>query len=283
MAWVQKIVLSALLLLALVSCQGQKASDRDPLSDSYQKIDSGDYDGAIAQLEELHSKDQGPQIKMALASAYAARAGLKIEKLWNFVKALQAPRLTDESIKKSQIFQQMQSLIDKNKSLLNSTAQDDLNQAAKAMAAFEDYRLRLETLPYVTEEKRLDLARASAVLEGSSTKGSRLYRAILNLVNLRSSLKDGFNYWNDVNGELKKLDPELTKNLRNQNILCAVKITKFQSWLSAQFQQLQEISQDIGFAFPSKYQELKEFDTSIQKYKKEIPELDHTLNAKECP
>ena len=279
MVWVQKIVLSIILLIGVLSCHGQKASDRDPLSDSYQKIDSGDYDTAIAQLEELQSKDQGPQIKMALASAYAARAGVKIEKLWSFVKALESPRISEDSIKKNPNYLQIQDVIVKNKLLLGSRGQDDLDQGAQAMAAFEDYRVRIEALPYVSVEKRKDLAKASAVLDGATTKGSRLYRAILNLVDLRSSLADGFEYWNGVSSELNKLSSTDSKNTRNKKILCNVKITEFQGWLQFQLKQLQEITQDIGSAFPSKYQDLKDFDESMQKYQKDLPSAAHALGT----
>lgn len=283
MAWVQKLCLP-FLFASMLSCQGQKASDRDPLSDSYQKIDKGDYNGAISELEELRTKDSRPQVKSALASAYAARAGLKVEKLWNFVKALSAPPVTEESIKKSPNFLQSQDLFSKNAAVLGPAAKSELDQLAKSMAAFEEYRSKTESLPYIAVERRNDLRLAAAVLKGADTKGDHLYRAVLNLVYLRSELQDGFKYWNDVNEELKKLHPEDRKNAQNKEILCNVKISDFQEWLDSQFDQVSDISEDIRFAFPSKAEEMIAFDSSVKKYQQEVPKLQHTLfpNSKDC-
>ena len=277
-------LLIAVLLMASLSCQGQKASDRDPLADSNQKIDRGDYDGAIAALEELQTKDARPVVKSALASAYAARAGLKVEKLWNFVKTLNSPPITEESVKSSPDFLQSKDLISKNALILGKNSESELDQLAKSMAAFQSYRQKIESLPYIALEKRHDLKRGAAVLKGAETKGAHLYRAILNLVYLRSDLQDGFKYWEDVNTELKKLDLVDRKNPKNKLILCSIKISEFQDWLVGQFEQITEISEDIRFAFPSKANEMIAFDKSVKKYQEEVPRLEHTLfpNSKEC-
>ncbi len=283
MAWVYQLLI-AILLMVNLSCQGQKASDRDPLADSNQKIDRGDYDGAIAQLEELQTKDFRPIVKSTLASAYAARAGLKVEKLWNFVNALNSPPITVESVKSSPTFLQSKDLISKNATALGKNSENELNQLAQSMAAFQEYRSKIDSLPYIALDKRSDLKRGAAVLKGAETKGAHLYRAILNLVYLRSDLQDGFKYWDDVNGELKKLDIADGKNPRNKQILCSVKISDFQEWLNGQFDQITEISEDIRFAFPSKAAEMIAFDQSVKKYQDEVPHLEHTLfpHSKEC-
>ena len=281
MAWVQQLIVTG-LLLSILSCQGQKASDRDPLSASYQKIDQGDYDGAIAQLEELRTKDSRPAVKSALASAYAARAGLKVEKLWNFVKALNAPQITEEMVQKSTNFIQAQETITKNAILLGASSENDLHQMAKSMAAFEEYRSKTESLPYIAADKRIDLARGAEVLRGAETKGAHLYRAVLNLVFLRSELQDGFQYWDEVTERLKKLNPLDQKNPMNKQILCSIEITKFQGWLVTQFELVSEISLDIRIAFPSKAQEMIKFANSVQKYQQEIPRFQRTLYPKGC-
>ncbi len=277
-------LLMAVLFIATLSCQGQKASDRDPLADANQKIDRGDYDGAIAALEELQTRDTRPVVKSALASAYAGRAGLKIEKLWNFVKTLNSPPVTEESVKSSPDFLQSKDLISKNALILGKNSENELDQLAKSMAAFQSYRQKIESLPYIALNKRHDLRRGAAVLKGAETKGAHLYRAILNLVYLRSDLQDGFKYWEDVNTELKKLDVGDRKNPKNKQILCSIKISEFQDWLVGQFEQVSEISDDIRFAFPSKAKEMIAFDKSVKKYQEEVPRLEHTLfpNSKEC-
>lgn len=283
MAWVYQLFI-AVLFLSNLSCQGQKAADRDPLADSNQKIDKGDYDGAIAQLEELRTKDARPLVKSALASAYAGRAGLKVEKLWDFVKALNAPPVTEESVKKSSVFLQSQDVISKNALVLGKGSENELEQLAQSMAAFQEYRLKIESLPYIPQNKRNDLRLGAAVLKDADSKGAHLYRAILNLVFLRSELQDGFKYWGDVSEELKKLDSENRKNPKNKQILCSVKISEFQDWLDQQFDRVTDISEDLRFSFPSKSEEMIAFDKSIKKYQDEVPRLEHTLfsNSKEC-
>lgn len=281
MNWNLKLFFS-LLLLFIFSCQGQRASDRDPLNESYQKIDQGDFDGAIANLEDLRSRDFRPQVAQALASAYAARAGFKIANLWNFVKNLSTPPITEQLVQKNKNFLQSQEVISKNSILLGSLSEKDLQQAAQSMAAFEEYRSKIESLPYISADKRIDLTRGAQVLRHVETKGAHLYRAILNLVYLRSELQDGSKYWDDVNELLKKLTPEDQKNSNNKKILCSVEITKFQEWLVLQFDVVSEISLDIKFAYPSKSKEMIEFDSSVKKYRKEVPNLQRTLYPKGC-
>ena len=49
-----------------------------------------------------------------------------------------------------------------------------------------------------------------------------------------------------------------------------------------QFDVVSEISLDIKFAYPSKSKEMIEFDSSVKKYRKEVPNLQRTLYPKGC-
>jgi hypothetical protein len=259
------LYLLILISFSLLGCQGQKNEQTDPVTAAHKQIDKGDYTGAINTLEDVHKSDPRPQVKMSLASAYAARAGVKLEQLWTFVEILKAPPITIQVILKHPVYEQTRKFILENALRMPESFKNDLKTVGKTMAAFDLYRARVEMLPYVSEAGRSDLERAVQILASSPTKGSKLYRAVLNLIVLRSDLKDGFNVW-----ELGTKD------------ICAIKLVSFPPWLSQQFNRLAEISRDLKIAYPSKANEFISFEAEVEKLQQEMPRLSRALNPEMC-
>lgn len=89
------VAAAAVLMLSVVfSGCGQKAkTQKDPVVESYRLIDENRTDEAIELLEsELKAnptKDQKLKMKLALASAFAHKAGVRVNKLVNMVKKLE--------------------------------------------------------------------------------------------------------------------------------------------------------------------------------------------------
>jgi hypothetical protein len=283
MAWVQKIIsfiFVALIAIIVGSCQAQKASDKDPLDEGYKKIDQGDYDGAILNLQDLSSRDLRPAVK--LSSAYAARAGVKVDKLWDFVQALKSPPVTDEQVKKNSVYVDNQQLLMTYSSLLGGSLKQNLELLSKVMSAFDLFRSRIESLPYVAYEKRADLVAGAKVLDKVDTKGAHLYRSVLNLVILRSDLKDGGEVWSDLQDRIKEIDTAHAKSAHNQEILCSLQLDKLSDWLGREFDQARGISEDLTVAFPSKSKELIEFDFAVAAYQQELPSMKRSLKPEAC-
>src|SRR4051812_49205575 len=83
-------------LLFLLTCQAERKND--PFLESLQNIDQGQYTEAIDKLEILHSKDPSPAVTMALASAYAGRAGIETLGFLDFAEGLQGDPLSQAKL-----------------------------------------------------------------------------------------------------------------------------------------------------------------------------------------
>jgi hypothetical protein len=242
------LILSFLVIFAAVflfsACTAQKdiRANEDPLEQAYQKIDKGDYDAAISDLERLVKSDPRPETKQGLASAYAARAGLKIQNYSAFISSFKAPLITTETIKKSPIISEIKKYLDKADQQTVSRRTEELEKIVKTLASIELWFERLEKLPIISGEQRDDLERALVVLDQGDTPGLRLYRAILGLVAIRSDVAEGFTSWNTVSTRLQA----------NQSKLCAVDLKEFALWGSAVIRRLSYTVSDVSVAFPSK-------------------------------
>src|SRR5687768_9268993 len=85
---IKKIVALFTLLFCQMGCQDPTALNEDPMELGYQRLDRGDFDGAIFIFQNEMKQDPHDTVRMALASAYAGRAGVEIHNFWNFVQAM---------------------------------------------------------------------------------------------------------------------------------------------------------------------------------------------------
>ncbi len=126
-------------------------------------MDKGHYDEAIRYFSEVLKTDQHYHVKLALASAYAGRAGVRLEQIYAFVavKDCKVPELKLQGLPANQ----------QTKELMNGLSQ---------------YSENWKRIPVVTSEGRSDLLSALKVLESDKEPGVRLYSATLRAVVLKS-------------------------------------------------------------------------------------------------
>lgn len=269
--------------LGIWACQDSSNSQsQSVLNESYRKIDQGDCQGAIRDLQALLPKDPRRQVREALASAHAACAGVKIENFFDFVKSLQAPPITQEGLRKHILYINGKKELDAKKTLLSKDFQKDVGTLLEITSALDLYRQKIETLPYVSDSGRVHLISAIEVLDPVPAKGTRLYRAALLLVLVRSEFQDGFVSWTDLEEKIKQLDVKNPQSTDNKTILCELEISDFKYWLDGQFQRIREISKDLKVAFPSKSIELLKLDISVQSLQKDLAEVKDRFDVGGC-
>lgn len=139
-------------------------SRREALSRGFSMMDQGDYQSAIEYFAKLAVRDPHYHVKMAWASAYAGRAGIKIEQIYNFV-------------------------VVKN-------AVPEHSPRGDFQKIFSQYLDHWRRVPVVSEKFREDLVSALRILQEENTPGARLYAATLRVVLLKTSIVEGLQKWN---------------------------------------------------------------------------------------
>lgn len=254
------VALGALLSLLLFSgCQKDRTeATRDPLDENYKLIDKGDYSQAIQKLQELSVKDLRPQVRVALASAYAARGGVRVEQYWGFVVGFKAPLVSADSLKMTSSVESLQRIAKQAKGDLDPRDMKALGGLVNALAVWDHYKERVDSIPVVQGQALLDLKVAVDTLSTVNTPGGRLYRAILNLILFKSYVTASANFWEDFN----KIIEQLTEG--KLEALCQFNFDQLQKWLTPISYHLSETLGDLAIAFPDERQELLEARNIIQ-------------------
>lgn len=174
---------AALLVLFLGSCQKETPEDRSEsrVDRALRLMDRGEHDEAILILEK---EAAGERVHQLLASAYAARAGVRVQDYWGFVVGYRSLLKEEKPLTLPGL---------DLKILPEGTAREArelLERINSSLAEFARVRQRAEQIPYVKREARPDLHRAVQVLTGLQSRGARLYRAILELILIRSAVDD---------------------------------------------------------------------------------------------
>lgn len=178
------------LVVGFSGCSNSKddsSSSQNKIEQANERIDQGRYDDAIAILQELRNTDSSPRVAMVLASAYAARAGVKVEKYWGFVvgyKPLMNTGASKDEFAKPFL----------DPTLLPSSAPKEAREFLSGlndnMRELMKWQARVSEIPYIERKQRDDLQEAANVLEGADTPGAHMYRALLETILLRSGLDD---------------------------------------------------------------------------------------------
>ena len=149
-------LLFIIFVFLMTGCERRKIS-RDELDIGIQKIDSGDFDSAIVYLQDLANRDSRPEVRVALATAYVGRAGVNIGDYWELVKSLKQGPITVQTIQSDAHYLRNQKRIEPIRNFLSTRVQNDLDSLFKIVSAFDLYRERIEFLPYVAKNNRVDL------------------------------------------------------------------------------------------------------------------------------
>lgn len=275
-----KIIFLILLSFFLsVGCERRKLA-REDLDVGIQKIDMGDFDSAIVYLQDLSTRDSRPEVKIALATAYVGRAGIKIGDYWELVRSLKQGPITTESIQSNSHYLKNQERVRVVRNLLSPRVQNDLDKLFQMVTAFDLYRERIEFLPYVESGKRVDLQNGIDVLSNIPSPGGRFYRAVLVTTQLRSELHDGFDVWGSIED---KIQTAITHPLEAPFIFCSPLTGDFAQWLSIRFHNTETAAEDIGIAFPSDAPTLNVFAESVSSLQDQIPSVQESLIPRGCP
>lgn len=220
---------------SVLSCQSKEEPvARDTrLNEGSKLIDEGKYDEAIEYFHGLLQSDAHHHVKLALASAYAAKAGVKIEQIYSFVNVR---NLKVETVH------------------LTGLSVDE--QTQNLMKSLMRYADQWQKIPAVSSESRVDLAKGLAVLSGESVPGARLYAATLRVVLLKSVVNEGIGQWKQLKG--KKF--------------CSEVIQPYFNWALNLLDHLILLSRDLQGAYPEQSEEFAAHEREL-KYLQEEAEV----------
>jgi hypothetical protein len=155
--------------LFLTSCQKHESSvpRKDALQKGNQLLDEGHYDEAIDYFTDLLQDDNSPQFRLALASAYAARAGLRRS---DFIAIADV-------------------------ALMKKAVPSDWSDIFKTLYFIQTLKERWDYLPSAKLEGLQDLKMAIATLEPSSAPSVRLFSAALRTIYIKSTMGPGLDKW----------------------------------------------------------------------------------------
>lgn len=246
------------MALALTACQPreQELTGGDPLEEAYRRIDKGEYDGAIRSLESLASRDSRPAVTEALASAYAARAGVLVSKYWGAVVGFRAPLIQANGPRTEGLSGQAVRVLSQVEGRRDLQGSDEFSKLARFISVLGEWQERVDRLPTVPETRRDDLREALNILDHHKSPGGRLYRAMLGLILLKSEISDGFSGWERISVSLSASLVKSPESLR-KDLLCVVDYGAFVSWAGGLVETLQSTALDVAVAYPSKKIEIQ--------------------------
>lgn len=234
-----KLSLKTLLvsfIFSLLSCQGKEepVTREKLLSRGFTLMDQGKYDEAIEYFGELAAHDPHHHVKMAWASAYAGRAGIKLEQLYSFIVAKKVEPLEI--------------------ALLGLPAN---KQTSELMLQLSHYINHWNRVPVVSTEKSKDIYSAVKVLDGVEHSGARLYSAALRVVLIKTSVTVGLDNW-QVSAKKK---------------ICSEDMQAYFQWALNIIDELISLSADLQGAFPERQQEYEDISQRLIQIKKDAESI----------
>ena len=238
----------ALACALSLGCSDKKAKEQSPppLQTATQLIDQGRYDESIRILESDRAPRDDSKVTTALASAYAARAGVRVEDFWGFVigydRLLFAAPSSNDTVPIS---------IDVNSlpAGFSRSTVDFLKNLNVNFAQVNSIIARIKQIPYVPAERREDLNHAIGVLSRTIQPGARLYRSVLSVIVLQSEFKD--------------LAPNLNEWAKSNYSLCDEKLATIADLLVDVRDRLFWMTDDLAYAYPTKADQFHQLQTQI--------------------
>lgn len=226
-----KILLFA-FVFSLLSCQGKEepVTREKSLSKGFSLLDQGSYDEAIEYFADLAVHDPHYHVKMAWASAYAGRAGVKLEQLYSFIVVKNVEPLEF--------------------SLLGLPKDKQTSELMKQLSKYVEH---WNHIPVVVTEKRNDLSSAVKILDGLEQSGARLYSAVLRLVIIKSAVLTGMETWN-VSTKAK---------------ICTEDLYPYFKWALRILDEMISLSADLQVAFPDRKKEYEGISDRLTQAKKD--------------
>ncbi len=235
--------------------EGDLSKQEDVQDKATTLIERGQNDEAIRlMIEELKKNPVSDRSRQILASAYANRAGIRVENYYGFAvtynSLIKGPEdfskknSAEENVDISEIFP-----------ALPDQAKNALRQLAPNLAIIQKIRGRLIQVPLVNAEQSKDLLLAVEVLRPTTSPGAHVYRAILDLIVLRSHF--------DRNIQLIGLAASEDGCQRNLDIAMRS--------LQSSFGLLQQFLDDLAQAYPSSAANLLGTQQQLESILNEMP------------
>lgn len=226
-------------------------------------MDQGDYSSAIELLEDAISHEQNTQkLRLVLASAYAGRAGIKVESYWDYLVGFDAFVNTQTKEKSEDLVP---------RSLLPDNANEDLKkQIAQLNKYYQDLRwleFKTKKIPELNQYQRSDLKKARIVIENQDAPGSRLYRSMLTAVLVKS---------NFVN-----LDQTAKVWIHSNYNFCDKTISEFSKDLAITLDLVSDGLNDLGIAYPEENEGYQKTRTDIKNGIRLLQIFQKNLSAKQ--
>lgn len=225
------LICSSLIFSSCNKAEDDQRSTENQIDRATRYIDQGQYDSAINLLEDVLQREDTPRTRMILASAYAGRTGIQVATYWDFLVGFDA-------FAKNRTPQDFPDLIPANKisSSLDAKGKDLLKRINDQFKELQRLQKKADKIPTVNSAQRKDLAQARIVLNSVTTPGSRLYRALLAAIMIKSDI---------VRGE------RLIRSWSEENFhLCKPTATEFANWLWQTLSLASDGLNDAGQAYP---------------------------------
>jgi hypothetical protein len=253
------LVLSFVIFLTSCYTYVQREPGEARVDRAMHLMDEGRFDEAIAELKIVQEQNPSEKNSQLLASAFAGRAGLRVEDYWDFVVGFKPWKDLEVSEELPVSLFELQKL---KETFGDKLSDEDRKKFLKLQEEFKELarlRKRVETIPSVSKEKRSDLTEGLRILSAAETRGGRLYRAILGLVILKSSFEDGVT---------------LATRWQSENfVVCSRTFPDLMDWVGTSFDGLQQILGDLGKAFPNEQSEMLDWQEQLKAHDQNIKSL----------
>jgi hypothetical protein len=247
--------------------QGSASKEQSTMDKALTMIEKGKNDDAISLLTaELKKHPGSNNIREILASAYANRAGIRVENYYGFTISY------DSLIKGPQDFlsptpEQLQVDLSQVFPGLPPDMRNALQNFSTNLYIIQTIHNRIKHIPLVNDDQAKDLLSAIDTLEPATAAGAHIYRAILEIIVLRASFEQD-----------NKLLKAATSGANCKTTFdLAVQSVQFS------FELLEQMLADVSKAYPSKADDMVSTKNQLSSVLADLPDKAQKTRLLLCP
>lgn len=269
-----KILASATGLIILVFLGCHRTESRGNIDRqtewAYQLIEQGNYGAAIDLFWHLLGKEDTPDLRLGLASALAARAGIRVHNYFDLAipsaRSEPPPEFPSTIEIKRDWSEKLRMMPPEMQGRLSPRA-DEIFQNHHRM---EVLKWRFEQIPLVRGPDQVnDLLVARSVIKDLPSRGSHLYRALLTIILFRY--------------QATRASESLTATLKNgQDWPCPTAMKQWFQLMPEPLNLIDDAIIDLRIAFPLKVLELNAFESDFKNHRTHIMETINALETALC-
>lgn len=266
-------VAMGLIILASFGCnRSQTRESSEPhVEEAYELIDHGQYTEAIDLFWTLLQNEDTPTIRIGLASAYAARAGILVQSYWDLILPLIKTQPDTQRDKVEKFKKEWKLLILKLPNEAQATLASNEEKIFKAYENLENFKTRFEKIPLLTGIDQVgDISMAKSIIKDVPSRGTHLYRALLSLVLLRYEANESLNQFNQT---IKTIE---------QNRSCSSQLKLWVTHLDSIATLISDLIFDLKISYPSKFNEIEPFEKEFKNHSENISGLNSLLQSNLC-